>query len=109
METTTKTRYKGLCGVCKLSSDCTFPRPHRAVAECLEFEGMEGNGNGHRKKAVHESLGVTAGATADRTIPGRAARVPDHAVLGLCRTCDRLTTCSFAKPASGVWFCEEYA
>ncbi len=94
METATKTRYKGLCKVCKLTPGCTFPRDQgRGVIDCLEFEGLEAkNGKTHR---AHVALDMRASPQ-------------DHELLGLCHTCERLSVCSFSKPASGVWFCEEY-
>jgi hypothetical protein len=101
MATATKTR-DGLCTTCRFTTDCTFPQFHdKTVRDCLEFDGTEpANGRSRPAGAVLSAPGAALAGTQDQAL--------EKAPRGLCRTCDRLDTCTFAKPISGVWFCEEY-
>jgi len=102
MANAVKTR-EGLCTTCRFTTDCTFPRFHdKTVRDCLEFDGTEpANGHSRPAGASRSGLGAAIAATQDPALE----KLP----RGLCRTCDRLKTCTFAKPISGIWFCEEYA
>jgi hypothetical protein len=81
----------GLCGTCRNAPGCTFPRTAGVpVVECLEFDG--------ESKVESAPVG--------RPVRTRLETTPrEH---GLCPWCDKRPTCVFAKPAGGVWFCEEY-
>lgn len=87
------TELRGLCGTCTLSTTCTFPRAsERPIMHCDEFEGYE----------------YTKTVTLTKTI-GTATEVEEKVELkGLCRNCENRPTCTYPKPASGVWRCEEY-
>ncbi len=87
------TELRGLCGTCTLSTTCTFPRnAEKPVMHCDEFEGFE----------------YTKTQTVTKTT-GTSAAVEDKVELkGLCKNCENRPTCSYPKPASGVWRCEEY-
>jgi hypothetical protein len=95
-KTMRKTRMSrvGLCSSCISESSCTFPRrPGVRVIDCLEFQGEI------RAETVRSPKPATPAATDSAPQP----RTP-----GLCSWCDRMPTCTFPKPAGGVWFCEEY-
>jgi len=92
-----KKEYRGLCITCKNAPTCTYPRdPDRAVLECEEFEG-------------HEPLQrwATGGDISPRQVS--AAKQEDSVKYkGLCVNCENREHCTFPKPESGVWRCEEY-
>ncbi len=101
METAVKSKFKGLCTTCRYAAGCTFPHFHvKTVEDCLEFETAKPL-SGHRHA---EEPNGGAGETKSRQKDRIEAMKPQ----GLCRTCDRMKSCSFEKPDSGVWFCEEY-
>lgn len=92
VSTPTKVQYKGLCSTCMLANDCVFPRDAgRPVMHCDEFVGME------------NPLTIAA----PRKV---AVNQPQDSVeyKGLCRNCEERFTCTYPKPAGGVWRCEEY-
>ena len=39
--------------------------------------------------------------------PKKVKQVPSD-ILGLCSDCNHYSYCSFPKPESGVWHCEDY-
>jgi len=94
-------KYEGLCRSCVRSSDCTFPRNElRPVRSCDEFDGGP-----PRRSSVLPSAAAPA-ATPVRQERADAHQQPE--ARGLCRTCARLSGCTFSKPAGGVWHCEEF-
>jgi hypothetical protein len=92
MEVLRHTRF-GLCSTCCSDTTCTYPRREEArVLECLDFDG---------EVVDTESSRPAPRPSSTRTAP--KAREP-----GLCGWCEMKPTCTFPKPAGGVWFCEEY-
>lgn len=90
---------EGLCASCRKASHCTFPRePGRPVLQCEEFEGWPSEPR----------------ADPPRDVPTKAERAARDEqkgrdrVLGLCANCKHRDTCTFPRPAGGVWRCDEY-
>lgn len=86
---------QGLCALCRRAADCTFsPRLEgRAVRACDEFDGAAGR----------------PGARAVAPLPGEDAESGGgRPRLGLCANCDAWRGCTYPKPDSGVWSCDEY-
>jgi len=69
---------------------------------CEEYEQAEASQNVGRVRATG-LMNDPAGHIGNN--PGNPAGEP---VLGLCRNCIHRETCSFPRPESGVWHCEEY-
>lgn len=92
-----KKEYRGLCTTCKNAPTCTYPRdPDRAVLQCEEFEGYE-----------PIQRWATGGDISPRQVS--AAKQEDSVKYkGLCVNCENREHCTFPKPESGVWRCEEY-
>ena len=96
-----KTVYRGLCLFCKNANECEFPRdPEQPILHCDEFEGMRIDaGDLSRRKVTLK----------DPISPANEVKNSEEGVvLGLCRNCSKLKTCTFPKPEGGVWHCEEY-
>lgn len=88
----------GLCGSCLRATDCTFPRDAgHPVRSCDEFDG----GRPRRKTKGPQVLAAPAPGFCEEATERLDAR-------GLCRTCARLSGCTFPRPADGVWHCEEF-
>ncbi|NNE09590.1 MAG: hypothetical protein HKN20_13605 [Gemmatimonadetes bacterium] len=88
----------GLCSTCTQAAVCTFPREFdRPIMFCDEFEG-------EKKPPVHVVRQSAATVEVAEFVAAEAAVMP----RGLCRTCDHQETCTFPRPESGVWFCEEF-
>jgi hypothetical protein len=82
--------YPGLCEMCAVAPDCTFPRDvHRPVTSCEEFQGVRPPKAKFRLPVVRPT----------NPSPYR----------GLCATCARVADCTFPKPDGGVWHCDEFA
>lgn len=82
----------GLCRVCTQATDCTFPRdPLKPVTSCDEFTGVVPRKSKRAQPRYRK--------TEQPTVP----------YAGLCRYCSRVSDCTFPKPATGVWHCDEYA
>jgi hypothetical protein len=93
----------GLCSTCKFSSQCIFRNESSdSIHFCEEYEQAEASQDIGRKKATGV-MNTPAGHTGNN--PGNLA---GKTVLGLCSNCIHRETCSFPRPASGVWHCEEY-
>ena len=92
-----------ICLNCRFEADCALKGNHlENVFFCEEYrvaQDVPGKGN-QKKKAVAR--------TAKTGVESSPSRVPDR-VQGLCSNCIHRDKCSFEKPASGVWHCEEYA
>jgi hypothetical protein len=86
--------FTGLCTTCVNEPSCTFPRKTGVpVMHCLEFNG--------------ETLDETR--TPRRARPSSTPMVdPPRREPGLCFWCENKPTCTFPKPAGGVWSCEEF-
>lgn len=73
-----------------------------SVYFCEEYEQAEASQNNGRVLAPGV-VKAPAGHIANN--PGNHDRKP---ILGLCSNCIHRKKCSFPKPDSGVWHCEEY-
>jgi hypothetical protein len=86
----------GLCMTCRNAPSCTFASHAGApVTDCLEFDG---------EVPVEPAPTRASITTQSRRVPA----VDRPTLPGLCGTCDWRDGCTFPRPASGVWFCEEY-
>lgn len=91
----TQVEYRGLCSTCKHASTCTFPRNEdRPVHCCEEFDGE-----------VKEPVPTVV---AHREVVNEETLADREKYLGLCSVCAKRNTCTFPKPESGVWQCEEF-
>lgn len=91
-------KYRAICSTCKNAAGCTFPKnPAKPVLRCEEFEV-------DTCPPVETSRVERSPATASVDIEAEDS----VKFLGLCSNCDNLRTCTFPKPAGGVWHCEEY-
>lgn len=83
-------KVKGLCATCIHKEDCIFCKQASApILHCEEFDGLE---------PVVKVLKVK----------GEASEELNSELKGLCKNCANRETCTFPKPKSGVWHCEEY-
>lgn len=83
----------GLCATCANAPDCTHVRiAGGPVVSCDDLAPLGID--------VPDAVGVEAPAV--REVPRPAA------LAGLCATCERRATCTYPKPAGGVWRCEEF-
>ena len=90
----------GLCRTCINAAECTFPRdPNRPVRSCDEFEGGNAPRSDHTPRMVAASVFPLGGAFDKGTTE----------MKGLCVQCARRQTCTYPKPAGGVWHCDELA
>lgn len=86
---------QGICSNCAHTTECALTpakRTSRGIQFCEEYE----------------TVPVAAVGPANRRSSGKA--VPQHrpGILGLCSNCANYPGCSFPKPESGVWHCEDY-
>ena len=93
--------YKGLCKACKNSQNCTYRRDlDTPVISCEEFELQ-------LRAVTSPAVGVVSRVMEDKSHGGNS----NHEKVeyrGLCMNCVNLQLCTFRKPESGVWCCEEY-
>ncbi|MFP4460275.1 MAG: hypothetical protein ACLFSQ_11895 [Candidatus Zixiibacteriota bacterium] len=83
---------KGLCSTCIHADECTFPKSEDApVMFCEEFE---------IEKAPERR--VIRQESEREELPGKKN------LKGLCLNCANAATCTYPKPETGVWHCEEY-
>ncbi len=87
----------GICSTCKFGTGCELLEPGRLpVLQCEQFEPPE---------RVERQAPVRPARTKSDAAP---AEPPTDGLLGLCRSCGARADCSFVRPESGVWHCEEY-
>ena len=97
----TKNGYSGLCATCEGRAKCTYPHDEdRPTLFCEEFDWWW-------------QYRMEAAAVARLRAPKPARHVSEvretlSRYIGLCRTCEHQETCTFPKPAGGVWHCEEF-
>jgi len=85
---------RGLCASCVNAATCALRlAADGPVYHCAEFEGR--TPPSPRPSAQPKTYSVEASRSRG-----------DY--RGLCRTCSRLTECTYPKPEGGVWHCEEY-
>jgi hypothetical protein len=95
--------YLGICSTCNYAPDCAHRIKNAGVAiwECENYDDYV------------RLNGTFVGGDPD-SAPAREKSRPvgDDPVLvelrGLCRNCAKREYCSFPRPESGVWHCEEY-
>lgn len=92
---TIETNY--VCESCRNAHDCTFPKNgKKRIFLCDEFHG-------------YEPLLVNIGKlelTPPKTSNKEKAKL--SSIKGLCSSCLNAGHCTFPKPESGVWYCDEY-
>lgn len=89
--------HDGLCANCRHAGDCVaLMRASVPVIQCEMFEC--GLSSKPRLSLVRRRADAAAEEESDQ-----------EPLLGLCANCDHLRSCKLAKPAGGVWECEEYA
>ena len=83
----------GLCTACANAPTCTHPRtPGVPVVSCDDAAPLV--------LAIPPAIGVATRPT--------IAPPPSSTAKGLCKTCVRFAECTYPKPESGVWRCEEF-
>lgn len=83
----------GLCTTCKNGPTCMFLNGlNRQILHCEEFQIAE--------EEVEKQVNTLPGNNTQNEVK--------TAVKGLCASCDNLSFCTFDKPESGIWHCEEY-
>ncbi len=91
---------EGLCLNCVYSSSCSFQKGEsQGVQFCEEY----GTAYAQGENRVSFAPAVSSGFSSE-ILSG----TPGRKFLGLCDNCDHRYQCSFPKPESGVWHCEEY-
>jgi hypothetical protein len=80
----------GLCGNCVHLETCTYPKAISDTWFCEEYECESAEA-----LALPEAPLVVLNGDIDER-------------LGLCTNCELRESCTFPKPAGGVWFCGEY-
>lgn len=82
----------GLCTTCKNGPTCMFLNGvSRQILHCEEFQVSQEE----VEKQVNTFL--------------ENNKEPKTEIKGLCATCENLSECSYNKPESGIWHCEDYA
>lgn len=85
---------KGICSTCEHVSTCMLRRKNKKpVFFCEEFQPA---GN------------LWPSSRRDETTYGGEAGRSGSSYLGLCRTCRKRSSCTFAKPGGGTWHCTDY-
>jgi len=79
----------GVCGNCLNFENCTYPKSVSDTWFCEEYEYERA-----QELAPQAELVVLQQNAEEK--------------LGLCSNCELRESCSFQKPAGGVWFCGEY-
>jgi hypothetical protein len=99
---TTTTEYLGICSTCNHAPDCAhrIRNANTPIWDCENYDD-------------HVSLsGVEFNGGLSEILPkprkSRRAEFDAIEYKGLCRNCENRDTCNIARPAGGVWNCEEY-
>lgn len=86
-------KAQGLCATCIHAGDCIFLQSaEEPILYCEEFDSGLTPVSAHKPAEKAEAVQPKE----------------DHGLKGLCVNCDNRHTCTFPKPESGVWHCEEY-
>lgn len=94
----TGTTYRGICAVCKKAPTCIYPKdPEAPYLFCGEFEAY----------ALPEDKTNGKNGSQKTMLQVRETNLAEPFV-GLCANCEKRYSCTFPKPESGVWHCEEY-
>lgn len=82
----------GLCSTCIHNANCTTRQSFKGkILQCEEFD----------ENILQGNIPV-AGSAKERP------SVQYATFKGLCMNCDLVSTCTFPKPETGVWNCNEY-
>lgn len=82
----------GLCSTCVHSENCTMCQSFKGkIFQCEEFDDY----------APQKIL------TEDKAEEKKSS-VQYSSLKGLCMNCDFAGTCTFSKPETGIWNCNEY-
>lgn len=85
--------FDGLCITCKNVDTCIFLKNStKPIISCEEFENVE----------TVEKLNEDVKKDVEVKFENQNLK------LGLCANCENRYDCTFEKPESGVWHCEEY-
>ncbi len=85
-----------LCSNCKHLGECAFlPKAFSPLTGCELYEC--GPSEKPRLTVVKNS-----------GTPAEGLPESDDPLLGLCVNCENTNGCNLARPAGGVWMCEEY-
>jgi hypothetical protein len=100
MSTATNGHSAGLCMTCNNSPECVhrLRRGFDAISCEMFTDHAEPLAQGRRTKAAYP-VAVSAASVHDE----KSVRLQ-----GLCTNCDNRKICTYVKPDSGVWHCEEY-
>lgn len=93
--------YGGICATCENNTTCTFLRdPSQPVMQCEEHVLV----STEKTTITVQGAAISLRSVKDGII-NDASNVKNK---GLCPNCKNLKTCTYSKPETGVWFCEEY-
>lgn len=82
--------FTGLCQSCKHTEGCTFLRTSAVpVIQCEEYQ------------PGFPMMGLPP-------VVERELKAQPRAVQGMCGSCELRETCTYSRPAGGVWHCQEY-
>lgn len=91
---------RGICSACVHEEECIYPRSRdQIVLNCGQFELCPPIAPLPPSRDQVELEELWKKSSGDR---------PGTELKGLCSNCDERDTCIYAKPAGGVWHCEEY-
>jgi hypothetical protein len=85
---------RGLCSTCAHSIKCMLKRAKdniMGVQHCEEYE------------TAYLPAAVRSPEQSSKRFKQSLPKI-----LGLCSNCDNYFSCSFPRPESGVWHCEDY-
>lgn len=86
--------YYNLCSMCKNALDCRYIKSQESsILFCDEFDG-------YKEKIPKIEFIKQVTKVPEKNNPSN--------LIGLCRNCEIRETCTYPKPESGVWRCEEY-
>jgi hypothetical protein len=90
-------QVSGICAACRHAQGCTYPRnPGQPTLRCEEFEEFVPEAEEPRDPPRDRQAMAPVDAAGPDTF------------MGLCRNCEKRLTCTYPKPAGGVWHCDEY-
>ena len=95
--------HRSICSACDQVAICRLhSESEKPVFFCEEFTGIS-NGSVHERPWT---FAIPVSYECQNVI--RKPECARLAYLGLCRNCDKITTCSFLKPGGGTWQCDSY-
>ncbi|MFP4498412.1 MAG: hypothetical protein ACLFQV_09405 [Vulcanimicrobiota bacterium] len=92
----------GICSNCINADGCTFnPCLNKTVLNCGEFEQLPPR----QRQLSYEQIETELKSIIRRK---NSENINAGEYLGICENCANLEQCTFPKPESGVWSCDEY-